>query len=374
MKKRTMLALLMSAVMLVSCSKAEPEETEEETTTTTTVEETTEETTAAPTPTPMPTATPTPTPEPTPTAPPEPEPDDYDPDMDYYGMTMALVDTIEQEYPGANRYFSTCDYYSGVSLHVIHPDNSYSVYIISGGEYILLGEGHLDYLCLEDYPYDAEAFRQLPCIYDMTYYRDDQFFTGAPADGVYAGKILAINGERNSVLISCGKVIEFDEEYVLSLSEGDVVDIPGIGEATVTEVDDRHVSLDNGFLIRSGCVNTGNTEGWYLADSDLDFAYVNVTGIYELPISSSCTINEHSPLDQDNDTLAEYQDDIASSDAPLAAAYYGQHIHLMDEYSNGGYYVCFMSTGDVTGYEVRGGEIVNIDIEYTFGCGSAYDT
>ncbi len=79
MKKTKVLAFLMAATMLASCSKA-PEETEKtrkerETTTTTTTEETTE---ATPTPEPTPTPTPAPTETPTPTPIPTPEPNPYE--------------------------------------------------------------------------------------------------------------------------------------------------------------------------------------------------------------------------------------------------------------------------------------------------------
>ena len=370
MKKRTIISMILAMTMIAGCAKSEKTEetTVEETTTEATTENTTETTAAAtPTPTPRPTATPTPEPTavPTPTA---PHADEYDPSVDYYGEVMALVASLEEEAPGENRYFTKGGRYGYLSLNVIHPDGTTCEYVRSGGEFVVRSEGSLSVTTFDDYPLDGETFMQIPCLYDMDYACADPFVAGVPEDGVYTGYFHALTGDMDRGVITCGHFVKFDEDHALSLSEGDVVELPEMEPATVVEVDDLgQIHLDNDLLIKTGCSNTGDPDGWYLAYYANDIAYTISNGAYELPIASDCVINESSQIDTDDAILAEYQAAIEASDTPLAASYMGQHIEFDDDYSNNGYYISWLTLGTITSYEVRDGEIVRIDIRYTYG-------
>ena len=363
MKKRAIISMVLAMTMLAGCAKTEQieETTADETTAETTVE-TTADTTAAATPTPLP----TPTPEPTPTA---PVADDYDPEFDYYAKTMEFVQSLEEENPGENRYFTTT-HYGWLTLVAVHPDNTYSGYFISGGEYVLWREGDFTVSTYEDQTLDAEAFAQIPCVYEMYHNGRYSFDEGVPADGCYTGNVLALSEDGSSVVITCDTFIQFDEDYVSSLEVGDVVEIPGMDDATVTAINSStgRISLDNFLMIRDGCVNTGDTHGWYLANSEDDAAYPMIDGAYELTISSSCTITETSSFDWDYDTLAEYQAEIAASDTPFAASFTGHRLTENVVFTNNGYFVSdtLRSSASIR-YEVRDGEIVRIDIRYTYG-------
>uniref|UniRef100_UPI00386E7FBF hypothetical protein n=1 Tax=Ruminococcus sp. TaxID=41978 RepID=UPI00386E7FBF len=320
MKKRAIISMVLAMTMLAGCAKTEKiQETTEETTSETTVETTEATPTPTATPTPRPTATPTPTPAPT-SAPRPPQADDYDPEIDYYAKTMELVQSHEEENPGENRYFSYCPYGSRLSIYVIHPDNTFSEYVLSDGEFIVRQEDELQSTTYEDYTLDAEAFMQIPCVYHMDNRAANAFVQGAPEDGVYTGSILAMTDDMSTVIIGCSHFIQFDGDYAQSLEIGDVVEIPEMEDATVVDIDRDLIFLDNDFLIRNRCANTGDEDGWYLAYYGNDMAVTVSSGAYELPISSSCTINETSPFDEENETLAGYQDAIAASSTPLAAS------------------------------------------------------
>ena len=368
MKKRAIISMVLAMTMLAGCAKTEQieETTTEETTAETTVE-TTEATTAAPTPTPGPTATPTSEPEPTQAV---PEPDEYDPNVDYYSEIMSFVASLEEEAPGENRYFTRVTYYDCLTLVVIHADGSACDYAMSDGEFVVRNEGNLEVTTYDDYTLDAEAFAQIPCIYEMGGSAVYSFIEGAPADGTYSGDVLALSEDGSSVVITCDTFIQYDEDYVSSLEVGDVVEIPGMDDATVTAINSStgRISLDNFLMIRDGCVNTGDTHGWYLANSEDDAAYPMIDGAYELTISSSCTITETSSFDWDYDTLAEYQAEIAASDTPFAASFTGHRLTENVVFTNNGYFVSdtLRSSASIR-YEVRDGEIVRIDIRYTYG-------
>ena len=370
MKNRKILAAVLALAMLTGCAKedtaTEPPETETTpvTTATTTVE------TAAPTPTPMPTAASTDAPEPTTPTQAFPEADEYDPDVDYYSEIMSFVASLEEEAPGENRYFFRFPNYDYMSLIVIHADGSVYEYIRSGGEYIVRNEGDLEVTCYEDYTLDAESFAQIPCLYEMGASAVYSFVEGVPADGTYSGNILALSEDGNSVVITCETFIQYDEDYVLSLEVGDVVEIPGMDPATVTEInmDTEIIFLDNNLLIRDCCANTDDAAGWYLASRDGDYAYPVIEGTYELPISASCTVTETSSMDWDYETLEGYRAQIEASDTPFAASCMGHRLTDNAVFTNNGYYVSdtLRSSASIF-YEVRDGEIVNIDIDYLFG-------
>ena len=278
---------------------------------------------------------------------------------------MALVASLEEEAPGENRYFSYCR--GWLSIYVIHPDNTFSEYVLSDGEFIVRQEDELQSTTYEDYTLDAEAFMQIPCVYHMDNRAANAFVQGAPEDGVYTGSILAMTDDMSTVIIGCSHFIQFDGDYAQSLEIGDVVEIPEMEDATVIDIDRDLIFLDNDLLIRNRCANTGDEDGWYLAYHGNDMAVTVSSGAYELPISSSCTINETSPFDEENETLAGYQDAIAASSTPLAASCTGEHLELVEDYSNNGYCISVTFSGVISSYEVRDGEIVSIDFDFIYG-------
>ena len=231
-----MLALLMSAVMLVSCSKAEPEteptETEKETTTTTTVEETTEETTAATT---GETTAATTTAEPTPTPVPEIKPDPVDAGSVHYDMFMAKVDEIEAFAPGQYRYsiynYSNYDGATDYCVLTVFGEGEQTSYAIFDGELVVyegadVREGAVDY----SHTYDE--IKLMPCLFGTSVtsqqLTDEGIEWNAPVsfvdsidDGMYFGGLVGISEDGTRALIEAGEPISFDKDTILSMSEGD---------------------------------------------------------------------------------------------------------------------------------------------------------
>lgn len=366
MKKRIMIALLMSATMLVSCSQAEVEETvKEETTTTTTAEETTEETTEE-------TAAPAESEEQEPVA------DLITGGGDQYNTFMDKIDEIEAQDPGGYRYAFSIEYDNAqegyfYTLAVIHGDDNIK-YVILDGEIEEYTEGEVnDFECESALYY--EQIRQLPCLIStsgLTHYELSDGIADyhaptvdldEPADGTYFGQLVGVTENGSSLLMVIGTPVSFDRDEILALEVGDPI---GYNDLTIEEIfvneETGYVSVTLGDprLILSACDEADPSRLYLCGDSDawiLEDAF-----IAEVPVSSSCVVESTAANFFD---MSGY-DDMEPTGNPLMDSEYAYAMGLNEwnpsRYADNNGWV--LPYGVIEPVEITNGEVTRIFIGF----------
>lgn len=240
MKKKTMIALLTAASLLVSCSKTAPTETTTEGTTTeaTTAEETTavSETSETTETTPAPSPTPEPTPVPTPPG------DIRTEGPEQYDMFMAKIDEIEASAPGQYGYQFSVERNS--CILTAFDGNDKIRFVITDGEMTeYVPEEEHSYVI--DYYLSYEDIRSIPFLCDTRLSVDtlgeERVEFNSPVtdvvesvpDGIYFGSLVGFSSDGTSALVVAGTPISFDRDEILSLE----VEAPiGFMDFTVADI------------------------------------------------------------------------------------------------------------------------------------------
>ena len=345
MKKTKVLALILAATMLASCSKAPASETTAEKETETTTEETTEasaedateetttteETTAAPTPTPEPVAF---------------DPHLVDPADNgnvQHDLIMAKVDELEAQQPGGSYYLrydldsSTLDS-APVGYWILFAVTSEGsrAFAMMGGELCeLTNLAPTDEEIELAIPY--EVFTAVPFLYPtnpMSHFPDTDYFPATIEDGTYGGVLMGVSDDGTTALVQIGTLIAFDRDEIMSLEIGDPIGYedlvimgkdPGSNDSIYIPVSDGQLPL--------ALVSLGDDP-----DSPLYLKYESDTFVYEdvtvaiLPISQTAEINSYFSGYGDE---PEGYENITPTGNPMLDSYFWFYY---ESFGNGGWF------------------------------------
>jgi len=381
MKKRTMIAILMSAVMLVSCAKAEPEaEPEDETTATTTVEETTAETTVAETEaTTRPTTAATTTAEPTPTtaAVSETKPDPVDEGSLHYDMFMAKVDEIEASASGEYTYairsiynYETRDYYCVLVAFRADEITSYAIF---DGEMVVYEEEDLSSDEI-DYSHTYDEIKLMPCLFDTrltslqlteegTDWNAAVGIADSIGDGTYFGGLVALSDDGTRALIEVGEIISFDREMILSMSEGDSI---GYGDFVIDEIyiNGEYVQVNlasemYGYEFHLTDHDEADPSKLYLCGDSEAWCMTNMV-LVEVPVSPDCVESDTYMYVYDADEIGYNDREITGN--PITDSYFWCCLdHRQFGPYNNGWYIAGAVIEPVT---IQNGEVTQIHLGF----------
>ena len=371
MKKRTMIALLTAASLLVSCSKEAPAETTTEGTTTeaTTTEENTVESESSETTETTP--TPSPTPEPTPV--PTPPGDIRSEGSNQYDMFMAKIDEIEASVPGQYGYQFSID--RNCCILTVYDGTTKVMYVISDGEII-------EYVpeVQHDYSFDPylsyEDIRSIPFLCDTRFSFDtlgeERVEFNSPVtdvvdsvpDGMYFGSLVGLSSDGTSALIVAGTPISFDRDEILSLEIGDpigfmdftVADIQVNEEYDYVQIDLSSESYDIGNLHLTNNPYIDGSE-LYLCEDSRDWMLQDAV-IVQVPVSPSVELGGNYENMLYGPDGYEPEDLVITGNALLDSGYWA----LLDpSYGSNGWISC---SGGLEPVMIENGQIIYMAIGY----------
>ena len=309
MKKRSVIALLLLASMLVGCGNTEKSKVrhnEEETSevTSETTEETTAETTAEPTPTSEPTEKPTPTPQ-------DINVDDLSMEEIHY-LYRAFAEGLHKDNSELKFGFVEISVDGSYvwCLATLDGNGTYAEYASVDGKMtdITKPDHYLD-----SYVTSFENFMNLPCVTEVNNYTFDEIVESID-DGTYYGNIMAISEDSNYMLVQVGDPVSFTKEEFDKLEIGDVVyhDIYSDEDVYVESIDDYGITLSYDDLWISENTFIDNSNEYMIFSSSANPVTVN-NKIAVVKISSDCEIDDTYKMllngpddDSDPEGYAEY--------------------------------------------------------------------
>ena len=368
MKKRTVVSIIMAALMLTSCGKTQVVSNDDTSTDATTVEATTKA--------------------------PENEVTDKEditdisessqeysetPGLDgdmvvpgdsQYKLLMEKIDELEEELPG--RTYSFAAGYGDTSvywcLNASRSDKN-EVYYIRDGEVVKAAEWTINPDYYSGFYY--KTIKSFPLLVDsvLGYYAyigaDHLNFESKLPDGIYSGNILGFSDDYKYVFIEYGDHVRVDSQIAGTLEPGNSFDVIGLGTLTVTGYNEETetYTLDNGMsLCKGGLMNVYDDE-WYINDNGMAYSFLD--GMVVLEIDSGCPVIEGSNS-QDENTLSVLSD---YSGQGFENTYYANYFKDFNGTSldNNNWHETSCYPGYLTEFKVSGNIIREMKIEYYYG-------